>query len=133
MNINKDKMKEIIKRTLFNHGSFNEENDTFEINDCYNESIDHIADDIIFEMKNLFGNKFVKNVQVLFDDEYEIVNSDVDDMEEIKIKLAYYSIDYRPYPGDILYVKFIDDNERTDKYCCTAIDKDYIYLKLEAM
>lgn len=51
-----------------------------------------------------------------------------DCVDRIKIKIAYYNLEYKVYPGEILFVKDLTDMS-INKYRCTKIDEDYIYLK----
>ena len=127
MNINKFTMTEIIKRNIYQKGSWDEEREVFEIQDPDNCAVDHIADDIIWEMRNMFSDG--KNMISVFSDEYEYDGRDIrDDVDCIKIKIAYYNIDYKVYPGEILFVKDLTDMS-INKYRCTKIDEDYVYLK----
>lgn len=127
MQIDKFTMQEIIKRTIGRYGSWDEEKGVFEIQDPDNCSVDHIADDIIYEMRNMFSDR--KNMIAVFEDEYEHDGRDIyDGVDCIKIKIAYYNLEYKVYPGEILFVKDLTDMS-INKYRCTKIDENYIYLK----
>lgn len=127
MQIDKFTMQEIIKRNIGRNGSWDEEKGVFEIQDPDNCSVDHIADDIIYEMRNMFSD--YKNMISVFGDEYEYDRRDVRDRVDcIKIKIAYYNLEYKVYPGEILFVKDLTDMS-INKYRCTKIDEDYVYLK----
>ena len=127
MQIDKFTMQEIIKRNIGKDGSWNEDRWVFEIHDPDNCAIDHIADDIIYEMRNMFSDR--KNMISVFGDEYEYDGRDTHDrVDRIKIKIAYYNLEYKVYPGEILFVKDLTDM-RINKYRCTKIDEDYVYLK----
>ena len=127
MNIDKFTMQEIIKRNIWKDGSWNEDEGVFEIQDPDNCTVDHIADDIICEMRNMFSD--CKNMISVFSDEYEYDGKDIiDGVDRIKIKIAYYNLEYKVYPGEILYVKDLTDMS-INKYRCTKIDADYVYLK----
>lgn len=127
MYIDKFTMQEIIKRNINKNGSWDEEEGVFEIQDPDNCSVDHIADDIIYEMRNMFSDR--KNMIAVFSDEYEYDGRDIHDcVDRIKIKIAYYNLEYKVYPGEILFVKDLTDMS-INKYRCTKIDEDYVYLK----
>ena len=127
MNIDKFTMQEIIKRNIGKDGSWNEDKGVFEIQDPDDCAIDHIADDIIYEMRNMFSD--YKNMISVFSDEYEYDGRDVHDCVDcIRIKMAYYNLEYKVYPGEILFVKDLTDMS-INKYRCTMIDEDYVYLK----
>ena len=127
MQIDKFTMEYIIKHTIGKYGSWNEDEGVFEILDPDNCAVDHIADDIIYEMRNMFSD--YKNMISVFSDEYVNDGRDIRDCVDcIKIKIAYYNLEYKVYPGEILYVKDLTDMS-INKYRCTKIDADYVYLK----
>ena len=124
MQIDKFTMQEIIKRAIGRYGSWNEDREIFEIEDPDDCTVDHIADDVIWEMRKMFVDR--KDMIALFDDEYEI--DMCEGLQHIKIKIAYYNIDYKVYPGERLYVKDLTTMS-INQYRCTMVDEDYIYLK----
>ena len=127
MQIDKFTMEEIIKSTIGRYGSWDEDNGVFEIQDPDGCAVDQITDDIIWEMRNMFSD--CKNMISVFGDEYVNDGRDIRDCVDcIKIKIAYYNLDYKVYPGEILYVKHLTDMS-INKYRCTKIDEDYVYLK----
>ena len=127
MQIDKFTMEEIIKRTIGRYGSRDEDKGALEIQDPDDCAVDHIADDIIYEMRNMFSD--CKNMISVFLDEYEFDGKDIrDGVDRIKIKIAYYNLEYKVYPGEILFVKDLTDMS-VNKYRCTKIDEDYVYLK----
>ena len=127
MQIEKFTMQEIIKRNIYQNGRWDEEKGVFEIQDPDDCTIDHIADDIIWEMRKMFSDS--KNMISVFGDEYANDGRDIHDrVDRIKIKIAYYNLEYKVYPGEILFVKDLTDMS-INKYRCTKIDEDYVYLK----